>query len=76
MLGGGTPRALVLDDGKIIIRMPNALNGPITTWEEFSYTEGRDMLTFARDVMANVETFVEEVLAAFEHARPERARGT
>jgi hypothetical protein len=56
--------------------MPNALNGPITTWEEFSYTEGRDMLTFARDVMANVETFVDEVLAAFEDARPERASGT
>jgi hypothetical protein len=70
--GGGTPSALVRDDGRIVLRLPNKLRTRITTWEEFSYTEGRDMLTFAEGIMSQVEGFVEELLSALEAARPLR----
>lgn len=72
LLGGGTPSALVRDDGRIVLRLPNKLRTRITTWEEFSYTEGRDMLTFAEGIMSQVEVFVEELLSALEAARPLR----
>ena len=71
--GGGSPSALVGEGGLLRLRLPNRLKGRITTWEEFSYSENRDMVTFAREVMTHIEDFVEEVLTAFEDARPERA---
>lgn len=70
--GGGTPRAEILPDGQIIARLPDPLPGPVLTWEEFKFTGNRDMLTYTTEVMSSVETFVEEVLEAFEVNRPAR----
>lgn len=48
--------------------------GPITTWEEFSFTDGRDALTYGHSLMQSVADFVDEVLTAFEDNVPARAR--
>jgi hypothetical protein len=72
--GGGTPRAEVQGDGRIRVPLPDAPTGAITTWEEFEFTQGRDMWTYAEDMMVAVEQFIDEVLSAFEDHVPERFR--
>ena len=69
-----TPAAEVLEDGRIVFRIPNPVAGPITTWEEFSFSDGRDALTYAHSLMQSVADFVDEVLTAFEDNVPARAR--
>jgi hypothetical protein len=71
--GGGTPSARIMPGGGLAIPLPDRLGHRITTWEEFDFSEGRDMLSFARNVMTAVEVFVDDVLSAFEAARPARA---
>jgi hypothetical protein len=71
--GGGTPRAEILPDGRVIARLPDPVPGPVLTWEQFEFTEDRDMLTYATELMASIEAFVEKVLEAFEANRPARA---
>ncbi len=68
--GGGSPRARLASDGRVYVPLPDMVANGITTWEEFDFSEGRDMLTFARKVMSSVTTFVEAVLSAFEAATP------
>jgi hypothetical protein len=63
---GGTPTAEVSAAGRIKVRAPDRLTRPVVTWEEFDFNDGRDILTMSRDIMAAVETFVDEVLLAFE----------
>jgi hypothetical protein len=70
--GGGSPRADMLPDGRLLARVPDPIGDPILTWEAFRFTQDRDMLTYATEVMGNVETFVEGVLDAFAADRPER----
>jgi hypothetical protein len=70
--GGGTPRAEILPDGQVIARLPDPVPGPVLTWEEFKFSQNRDMLTYATDLMASIETFIERVLEAFEVNRPAR----
>jgi hypothetical protein len=48
--------------------------GHITTWEEFEFRQGRDMRTFAADMMEAAEQLIDEVLSAFEDNIPERFR--
>ena len=70
--GGGTPRADILPDGRLLARLPDPVTRPILSWEEFTFTEDRDMLTYATELMKNVETFIDKVLNAFAADRPER----
>jgi hypothetical protein len=70
--GGGSPRADILPDGRLLARIPDLIGDSISTWEEFSFTENRDMLTYAMEVMVGVETFVDAVLDAFAANRPAR----
>jgi len=70
--GGGTPRAEILPDGRVIARLPDPVPGPVLTWEQFTFSEDRDMLTYATGLMESVEAFVEKVLEAFEVNRPAR----
>jgi hypothetical protein len=69
-----TPAAEVLEDGRIVFRIPDPVAGPITTWEEFSFSDGRDALTYAYSLMQSVADFVDKVLTAFEDSVPARAR--
>jgi hypothetical protein len=73
--GGGTPRADILPDGRLLARLPDRVTGAILTWEEFTFDEDRDMLTYATEVMNSVETFIDKVLNAFAADRPQRVGG-
>jgi hypothetical protein len=70
--GGGTPRADILPDGRLLARLPDLVRGAILTWEEFTFDDDRDMLTYATEAMNNVETFIDKVLDAFAADRPQR----
>jgi len=70
--GGGTPRADVLPDGRLLARLPDLVRGAILTWEEFTFDEDRDMLTHATETMNSVEKFIDKVLDAFAADRPQR----
>jgi hypothetical protein len=69
-----TPAAEVLEDGRILFRIPDSVAGPITTWEEFSFRNKRDALTYAHSLMQSVAAFLDEVLTAFEDNVPARVR--
>jgi hypothetical protein len=71
--GGGTPSAEILRDGRILARIPDPSSGWILTWDEFKFTQNRDMLSYGNQLMAAIETFVDAVLDAFEANRPARA---
>jgi hypothetical protein len=71
--GGGTPRAEILPDGQILARVPDPPSDPVLSWDEFEFTQNRDMLTYRAELMAIIETFVNQVLDAFEANRPARA---
>jgi len=71
--GGGTPSARIMPGGGLVVPVPDQLGGRITTWEEFEFSEGRDMVSFARSIMKAIEAFMDDVLSAFEAARPARA---
>jgi hypothetical protein len=75
MPGGGTPRADVLPDGRLLDRLPDPVIHPILTWEEFTFTADRDMLTYAADMMKHSELFIDKALDAFAADRPARAGG-
>lgn len=71
--GGGSPSAEILSDGRILARIPDPVTGRVLAWDEFEFTQDRDMLTYSRDLMTAIESFVETVLTAFEINRPQRA---
>jgi hypothetical protein len=50
------------------------VNEPITTWEEFTFAEERDALTYAQSLMQAVAAFMDETLSAFEDNVPARVR--
>jgi hypothetical protein len=64
----------VQSDGRISVQLPDPPTGQITTWEEFEFTQGRDIWTYAQEMMLAVEQFIDEVLSAFEDHIPERFR--
>jgi hypothetical protein len=71
--GGGTPRAEILPDGRILARVPDPPTDHVLSWDVFEFTQDRDILTYGAELMATVETFVNQVLDAFEANRPARA---
>jgi hypothetical protein len=54
------------------VRLPDPPTTHITTWEEFEFTQRRDMATYAKDLMEAVEQTIDEILAAFADHVPER----
>ena len=74
--GGGSPRAEVEPDGHIWLRLPDPPTNHITTWEEFEFTQRRDMVKYAEDLMEAVAQTIDEILAAFADHVPERFRTT
>ena len=56
--------------------LPDPPTTHITTWEEFDFTQRRDMAMYAEDVMAAVQQTIDEILAAFADHVPERFRTT
>lgn len=73
--GGGTPRAEILPDGRILARIPDPSTSWILSWDQFEFTQNRDMLTYGQQLMAAIEIFVDDTLGAFEANRPARVGG-
>jgi hypothetical protein len=71
--GSGTPDGATLPDGRILAQVPDPLADPVLTWEAFEFTQHREMLTYATDLMTAIEIFVNTVLDAFAANRPARA---
>jgi hypothetical protein len=68
MAGEGTPDgpgAEILPDGRVLARLAEPVADPVLTWEGLTFTEARDMLSYATELMAAVEVFVSRVLDAF-----------
>ena len=68
-----TPGAEILPDGRSPARVPDPVADPVLTGEAFEFTQDRDMLTYATELMTAVEIFVDSVLDAFaaSHHDPE-----
>ncbi len=75
MPGGGTPRAEILPDGRILARIPDPSTSWILSWDQFEFTQNRDMLTYGQQLMAAIEIFVDDTLGALEANRPARVGG-
>lgn len=73
--GGGSASAELLPDGRTIARVPDVLRSRVLTWEAFEFTENREMLTYATNVMDSIATFVDRVINAFAANRPARVGG-
>ena len=71
--GGGAPGAEILPDGRSLARVPDPLADPVLTGEAFEFTQDRDMLTYATELMTAIEIFVDSVLDAFAANRPATA---
>jgi hypothetical protein len=46
----------------------------IASWEQFEYRQDRDAWTYAQELLAAVEVFIDGVISAFEEHLPERFR--
>jgi hypothetical protein len=73
--GGGSATAELLPAGRVVARVPDPLTVRILTWEVFEFTQDRDMLTYATEVMESIAIFVDKVIGAFEANRPARVGG-
>ena len=71
--GDGTRSAEILPDEHILGQVPDPLADPVLTWETLKFTQDRDMLAYATQLMTAIETFVDSVLDAFAANRPARA---
>jgi hypothetical protein len=58
--------------GQIILRFPDRVTAPIDHRWELTYTQGRDAVSFADNLMVAVERFMDEMIEAFERHIPER----
>ena len=70
---GGAPRTEILPDGRNLARLPDPLADPALAGDAFEFTEHRDMLAYATELMAAIEVFVNRVLDAFA-AQPAEPR--
>jgi hypothetical protein len=73
MPADGTPSAQILPDGRTIAQVPDPTADPVLTGDAFRFTQNRDMLTYATELMTAIEAFVDSVLDAFAANRPARA---
>ena len=66
----GAPRTEILPDERNLARLPDPLADPALAGDAFEFTEDRDMLAYATELMAAIEVFVNRVLNAFAASRP------
>jgi hypothetical protein len=56
-------------DGKVIIKLPDPVSERILTWDQFTWKNNRDMISFGRHLLKSVETFMIGLIALFEEAK-------
>jgi hypothetical protein len=66
---GGTQGSGILPDGRNLTPAAYPLTNPALAADALEFTEGRDMLTYATELMAAIEVFVNQVLDAFAASR-------
>jgi hypothetical protein len=64
---GGTLRL-----GRIVLPFPDRVSAPVGHRWELTYRDNRDAVSFADDLMAAVERFMDELISAFEQHLPDR----
>jgi hypothetical protein len=68
----GTSAAEVLDNRTIVLRMPDRVTRPVEIFDEFTFTEGREIIGYTNDLLTAVDDLIDALLDAFERARPVR----
>jgi hypothetical protein len=63
--GGGTPTAAVDGEGKVRFPIPDRVTTPVYLFDQFTYNQGRDLVTFAREALDTVDQLIDSVLAVF-----------
>lgn len=63
--GGGTPLARVTTDGCVRLLIPDKPGERVYLFDQFTYEEDRELVSFAHAVLDRVESFVNELLIAF-----------
>ena len=58
--------------GQLVLQFPDHVTAPIDHRWQLTYTEGRDVVSFADSLMAAVVSFMDEMILAFEKNLPER----
>jgi hypothetical protein len=61
-------------NGQVTFRLPDRPTRRIYLWDEFTYEDERDLRSFARSVLRDVERFMDGLLDAFEEADREVRR--
>ncbi len=62
--------------GQVFLQFPDHVSAPIDHRWQLTYTEGRDVVSFADGLMAAVECFMDEMILAFEENLPERFKSS
>ncbi len=68
----GTASAEVLDDRTIVLRMPDRVTKSVEVFDEFTFTEGREIVGYANELLTAVDDLIDALLDAFDQARPKR----
>ena len=64
----------VLDDGSLLLPIPDRLERPVSHVHQFTWNERRGACAFADELWAAVQAFINDLIAAFEDATPTRFR--
>jgi hypothetical protein len=64
--GGGSPKATITPEGRARLLIPDKPRARVYLFDQFTYTDERELVQFAHDVVKRVEIFVDELLTAFE----------
>jgi hypothetical protein len=60
--------AKVSEDDRIVIPIPDPPSNWVELFDQLKYTDGRDLESFAEELLAAVERFMDSLLGAFEDA--------
>jgi hypothetical protein len=63
-----TPNADLHPDGTHVVPIPDPPEEVVYVFDQFTYDEGRDLRTFAREALAATEELMDGILSAFERA--------
>lgn len=64
--GPGTPIIKMRPDGQVYFPVPDRRTKRVLIWDEFTYREGRDALTYMQVIFDAIAEFVDGMLGAFD----------
>jgi hypothetical protein len=60
--------------GGVVLPIPDAPSHPVSHWYLLTWNQNRDGFTFAEELWQAIQTFIDDLLDAFEKAVPKRLR--